>query len=181
MAGLDVAASMDASMIAGYRRNKDEYLGTDAHSPLPFEYRGSFTGLPYFEWNPDLVFTVDLEQADGAAITIATSDGAERVYRRAARITIDVAGDRQTLALFDTGHPGLFLPFRDATSGRDTYGGGRYLDLDPAEDGTVTVDFNLAYSPFCAYNDGYSCALPPNENWMAVPIEAGEKTWRKPS
>ena len=95
-------------------------------------------------------------------------------------MTLEIAGRRQALSLFDTGHPGLFLPFRDTTSGRETYGGGRYLDLDPNEDGTVTIDFNLAYSPFCAYNDGYSCALPPAENWMQVPIEAGEKTWRKP-
>jgi uncharacterized protein (DUF1684 family) len=84
------------------------------------------------------------------------------------------------LQLYDTGHPGLFLPFRDATSGRETYGGGRYLDIQPNDDGTVTLDFNLAYSPFCAYSDGYSCALPPTENWMSVRIEAGEKTWRKP-
>lgn len=172
---------MDANVIASYRANKDQFLSTDAHSPLPFEYRHSFSGLPYFDWNPNLIFTADLVAADGAEIKIETSDGTDRIYRRAASVTLEIAGSPQTLALYDTGHPGLFLPFRDATSGRETYGGGRYLDLDPAENGTVTIDFNLAYSPFCAYDDRYSCALPPTENWMSVLIEAGEKTWRKPS
>jgi hypothetical protein len=171
---------MDATTIESYRANKDEYLRTSPGSPIPFEYRGSFTGLPYFDWNPDLIITVPVEAADGAQVPIATSDGSNRLYRRAATVTLQIAGKQQTLALYDTGHPGLFLPFRDATSGRETYGGGRYLDIEPDEDGTVTIDFNLAYSPYCAYSDSYSCALPPVENWMQVPVNAGEKTWRKP-
>lgn len=171
---------MDAETLDQYRTNKDEYLRSSRSSPIPYEFRGSFTGLPYFDWNPDLVFTVPLNEADGAEVPIATSDGADRVYRRAATVTIEVAGHSQQLALYNTGHPGLFLPFRDATSGRESYGGGRYLDIDPNEDGTVTIDFNLAYSPYCAYSDSYSCALPPAENWMQVAIPAGEKTWRKP-
>ena len=71
------------------------------------------------------------------------------------------------------GH-GYFLPFRDATSGKETYGAGRYLDVPRGENGQVVVDFNYAYSPYCAYGDAYSCALPPRENWLTVPIEAGE-------
>ncbi len=172
---------MNATTISDYRANKDDYFRSDPHSPLPYEYRGAFEGLPYFDWNSDLVFTVAVEPADGSAVTIATSDGAERTYRRAGKVSIDIAGKEQTLTLYDTGHPGLFLPFRDATSGRESYGGGRYLDLQPDETGSVTIDFNLAYSPYCAYDDGYSCALPPAENWMSVPVEAGEKIWRKPS
>ena len=175
-----VEARMDATAIEAYRANKDEYLSNNPNSPIPFEYRASFTGLPYFDWDPDLIFTVPVEPADGAPVTIATSDGASRVYRRAATATVEIAGRPQTLTLYDTGHPGLFLPFRDATSGRETYGGGRYLDIEPNADGTVTIDFNLAYSPFCAYSDSYSCALPPAENWLKVPVNAGEKTWRKP-
>ena len=171
---------MDADLLAAYRANKDEYLSSDGHSPIPYEYRNGFTGLPYYDWNPDLIFTVELSAADGESVKIATSDGAERVYRRAAHVTVPIGGSEQTLSLYDTGHPGLFLPFRDATSGKETYGGGRYLDLDPNEDGSVTIDFNLAYSPYCAYNDGYSCALPPTENWKQVPVTAGEKIWHKP-
>ncbi len=172
---------MDAETLASYRANKDEYLRENPNSPLPYEYRSSFDGLPYFGWNPDLVFVAELEPADGEQVTIATSDGAERIYGRTATVTVRIADEDQTLTLYDTGHPGLFLPFRDATSGRETYGGGRYLDLDPDADGTIVIDFNLAYSPFCAYDDAYSCALPPVENWLQVPIVAGEKTWHKPA
>jgi len=172
---------MDAQTIADYRASKDEYLRTSSNSPIPYEYQGSFGGLPYFDWNPDLVIEAPVEEADGTEVSVATSDGSVRVYRRAATVTVQIAGQQQTLALYDTGHPKLFLPFRDATSGRETYGGGRYLDIEPNGDGSITIDFNLAYSPYCAYSDSYSCALPPAENWMQVPIEAGEKTWRKPS
>ncbi len=168
-------------MTADHRASKDEYLRTNRSSPIPREYRDRFVGLPYFDWNPDLILTLPVAAGDGAELKVATSDGDERMYRRVGLVEFDIAGNTQTLHLYDTGHPGLFLPFRDSTSGRETYGGGRYLDIHPNDDGTVTLDFNLAYSPFCAYDDGYSCALPPAENWMSVPIEAGEKTWRKPT
>ncbi len=172
---------MDANTLDIYRANKDDYLRTNRHSPLPYEYRDTFPGLPYYPWNPDLVFTTAVTEADGAETVVSTSDGDTRMYRRAATVSITIAGEPQTLALYDTGHPGLFLPFRDATSGRETYGGGRYLDLQPDDRGEVVIDFNLAYSPYCAYDDGYSCALPPAENWMSVPVTAGERTWRRPA
>jgi uncharacterized protein (DUF1684 family) len=84
------------------------------------------------------------------------------------------------LTLLSTGHERLFLPFRDATSGSETYGAGRYLDLEAPGNGTVTIDFNLAYNPFCAYRSSYSCALAPTENWLTVPIEAGELAYVSP-
>jgi uncharacterized protein (DUF1684 family) len=166
---------MDAETLAAYRANKDEYFRTSRHSPIPPEQRSGFAGLSYYDWNGDLIFTVATEPADGGEITVATSDGDSRSYRRAATVDVEIAGQQQTLTLYDTGHPKLFLPFRDTTSGKETYGGGRYLDVQPDPDGTVTIDFNLAYSPYCAYSDSYSCALPPADNWMSVPVEAGEK------
>ena len=171
---------MDTTELSAYRANKDEYLRTDRRSPIPGEYREGFRGLSYFDWNPDLVFTVPVGPGDGTQATISTSDGAERIYNHAGVARLSVGGRDVQLTLYNTGHAGFFLPFRDATSGKETYGAGRYLDLQPNEDGTVTIDFNLAYSPFCAYSDGYSCALPPVDNWLTVPIEAGEKTWEKP-
>ncbi len=71
----------------------------------------------------------------------------------------------------------LFLPFTDSTSGTDTYGTGRYLDPVLLEDGRVSVDLNYAYNPYCAYNDHWSCPIPPAENHLSVPIRAGEKTF----
>ena len=73
----------------------------------------------------------------------------------------------------------LFLPFRDATSGNETYGAGRYLEPEELSTGEIVVDFNLAYNPFCAYSENYSCPLPPFENHLKVPIRAGEKALKK--
>lgn len=73
--------------------------------------------------------------------------------------------------------PSLFIPFRDQTSGQETYGSGRYIDLAENTSGIYTLDFNRAYNPYCAYNDTYSCPLPPAENTLAVPIRAGEKKY----
>ena len=70
-----------------------------------------------------------------------------------------------------------FLPFRDATSAHETYGGRRYLDVHPLPDGRMVVDFNYAYSPFCAYSDAWSCPFPPDENHLSVPVRAGERTF----
>lgn len=163
------------------RSHKDEFLRRGPQSPLPPELQRDFGGLAYFEPDPSMVFTLMPEADDGAELIIDTSDGQQRVYKRAAIVSLEVGGEPVRLALYDAGHPGYFLPFRDATSGRGTYGAGRYLDIEPNKDGTVTIDFNLAYNPYCAYNDAYSCPLPPVENWLQVPIEAGEKDFGKPS
>jgi uncharacterized protein (DUF1684 family) len=164
---------------AAPRSRKDEFFKYSHRSPLPQELQHDFAGLDYFDPAEDLVFTVTPQPGDGAELTIDTSDGQQRVYRRAAVASFEVMGEPVSLALYDSGHPGYFLPFRDATSGKGTYGAGRYLDIEPNSDGTVTIDFNLAYNPFCAYNDAYSCPLPPVENWLQVPIEAGEKDFTK--
>jgi uncharacterized protein (DUF1684 family) len=75
----------------------------------------------------------------------------------------------------------LFVPFKDMTNGKETYGGGRYLDLETTDiqNDSVILDFNKAYNPYCAYSNGYSCPIPPKENHLAVSIEAGEKTFGK--
>lgn len=166
---------MDISQLMDERAAKDDFFATSHQSPLDHGDRHVFSGLAYFEPRPDLVFTVPVAPGDGSKVTIQTSDGQERVYQRAARVKLLAGGEDIELTLYSTGHPGLFLPFRDTTSGKTTYGAGRYLDIDPNEDETVTIDFNRAYNPYCAYNDAYSCPLPPIENWLQVPIEAGEK------
>jgi uncharacterized protein (DUF1684 family) len=168
---------MDTTTLLEKRKAKDEFFATDDRSPLDPHQRDSFTGLDYYDPNPELVFTVPVDPADGAEVQIQTSDGAIRSYRRTGTVSIQVHGEDVTLTLYSTGHPGLFIPFRDATSGKSTYGAGRYLDIEPDSDGTVTIDFNEAYNPFCAYSDAYSCPLPPGENWLTVPIDAGEKTF----
>lgn len=167
---------MDTAQLLDHRAEKDRIF-SGHHSPLEPSDRGSFSGLAYYEPNPELVFTVEVEPVERTRISVQTSDGAERVHERAGRVRFEADGQEATLVLYDTGHPGYFVPFRDKTSGVETYGAGRYLDIDPNPDGTVTIDFNLAYNPLCAYSDTFSCPLPPVENWLSVPIEAGERSY----
>jgi hypothetical protein len=166
---------MDSQALEEHRTLKDDFFRMNPHSPIPQTARGTFEGLEYFDADTDLSFTVQPESTTAEPVVIGTTTGDERSYTRAATVTLPIEGEPVTLSLYSTGHPGLFLPFRDATSGKETYGAGRYLDLNLNDDGTVTIDFNYAYAPFCAYNDAYSCALPPLENWLDVPIRAGER------
>ncbi len=168
---------MDTGSLLEFRRDKDDFFGRSHNSPLEHDARHDFAGLHYYEPNEALVFTLPVADADGSVVRVQTSDGADREYRRTGTVSFTVGGADVTLTLYSTGQPGYFVPFRDATSGKQTYGAGRYLDLQPNDDGTVTIDFNYAYNPFCAYNDAYSCPLPPVENWLQVPIEAGELDW----
>ena len=69
------------------------------------------------------------------------------------------------------------LPLRDATSGKETYGAARYLDIEQRPTDEYVIDFNLAYNPYCAYSEDYVCPFPPRENWLSVPIRAGEKNF----
>jgi hypothetical protein len=163
-----------------HRATKDEWFRDSPDSPIPGWHREQFSALSYFDEDPGLRFQVVPDRADGAEVTIETSDDRTRVYRRAVTASVEIGGTTVTVALYQTGHGGgWFLPFRDSTSGSETYGAGRYIDVDPpASDGTVTIDFNLAYNPYCAYSDRFSCPLPPGENWLSVPVRAGEKVYR---
>jgi uncharacterized protein (DUF1684 family) len=166
---------MHATHVLEFRDEKDQFFKLAPQSPIPDHERDGFSGLSYFEPNEHLAFNVDLEPVEPTDVQISTTTGDQRRYKRVATVTFTVDDEDTTLALYSSGHESLFLPFRDATSGAETYGAGRYLDVVPNEDGTALIDFNYAYAPFCAYNDRYSCALPPQENWISVAILAGER------
>ena len=163
-----------------FRSAKDEFFLSDPRSPLTRAHRASFGGLRYFAEDPTLVIEAVLEtDVDHELVMLSTTGGEPRPMRRGGLVGFEVYGAPAQVALFAAeDDPGLFLAFRDATSGDETYGGGRYLDVRPPDaHGRVVVDFNLAYNPYCAYSDGYSCPLPPAENWLGVPIRAGEMTF----
>jgi uncharacterized protein (DUF1684 family) len=163
-----------------FRQSKDHFFKSDPHSPLTPPQRDSFEGLVYYDENPDLRFELDVEPFEEQdQITMATSTGDVAEYIRWGRITFEVGGQEAHLTVYSAvGGGGYFLPFMDATSGGETYGSGRYLEVEPLPDGRLLVDFNLAYNPYCAYNEYWSCPIPPKENRLSVPIRAGEK---KPS
>jgi uncharacterized protein (DUF1684 family) len=164
-----------------FRANKDEFFRSSHQSPIPHEHRHHYPGLNYFA--PDQRYRIEgltlAPELDPTNTTeIVTSDGKTREAWRVGTLEFDVPGGHATLAGYAF-EPGpveeLFVPFRDATSGKETYGAGRYLDLEPEDDGTYALDFNLAYNPWCAYAPQYSCPLPPSENWLPLRIEAGEQ------
>jgi uncharacterized protein (DUF1684 family) len=167
------------SVIDHLRQDKDFFLRTDSHSPIPEEEREAFTGLTYFPYNDALCFALEIDSfLWKSEMMIPTNIGEEASYVRYGRIRFPVDGKEQTLTIYQS-EGGLFMPFIDATCGEESYGGGRYLepDIDDAT-GKCLVDFNLAYNPFCAYGDGWSCPVPPLENRLSVRIEAGEKRYK---
>lgn len=158
------------------RREKDEAFKHDPGSPIPAYERRSFKGLRYYPPDPRYRFEVDLVEEPRKALDIQRSAGDAVRYVRVGHFPLDLPGGAVKLALYESeGHP--FLPFRDATSGKETYGAGRYLDPPQGHDGRYLIDFNEAYNPFCAYNESYSCPFPPPENWLQVSVRAGEWTY----
>ena len=171
-----------AAWLAVKRRRKDDAFRTSIWSPIPAAGRAVFPGLPYFAVDPGLRFEgLTLEPFAGGEPTefeIPTSDGQLRPAHRIGSLSFDVAGTACTLTAYrlEGAQSGpLFIPVLDATSGRETYGAGRYLDVDEEPDGTYTLDFNLAYHPYCVYAEAFSCPLTPAENRLPVRIEAGER------
>ena len=163
--------------VATLRREKDRFFGRSHESPLSHDQRHSFKGLRYFDDDPAYRFEVPLEPEPTHVVEpVETSDGSTNQLDRAGRLRFRVGDREANLLAYEQGH-GLFIPFRDRTSGRETYGAGRYVEAQPLEGGRYLLDFNRAYNPYCAYNENWSCPLPPRENWLDVEIRAGEQTF----
>ena len=168
--------------VEAMRADKDTWFRSSHSSPIPHDARHDFVGLPYFPVDPSLRFEdLTLQPYAGdqpSAFQIPTSDGRLRPAHRAGTFIFDLDGAPRQLTAYvvDGGESdSLFVPFLDATSGHETYGAGRYLDLEVEDDGTYVLDFNLAYHPNCVFAEGYSCPLTPAENRLAIRIEAGER------
>ncbi|MFA5552867.1 MAG: DUF1684 domain-containing protein [Trueperaceae bacterium] len=170
-----------AGTLAAWRAAKDDYLVNHRTSPLYGEE--GFAGLSYFPESDALRVVAQVERpAEPEPVMLATSSGDERLYLTYAVARFELNGVPQSLVLYATpdapNGPRLFVPFRDATSGRLTYGAGRYLEVTlehEGQHGPVLLDFNYAYHPYCAYVEGYSCPFPPASNWLEQPVRAGER------
>ncbi|WP_135535177.1 DUF1684 domain-containing protein [Halostella pelagica] len=163
------------------REQKDEFFAEHRQSPVPPEQREAFDGLDYFDPEPDYraEATVTVHN-DPEPVTMDTTAGTEVRYLRELTLTVEIRGEQHDLAAYrQEGDEQYFVPFRDKTTGQQTYEGGRYMEFESEgelEDGDeIVLDFNLAYSPFCAYSETFACPLPPDENWLDVAVEAGEK------
>lgn len=166
------------------RADKDRIFKTTKESPIPEKEKEIFTDLKYFE--PALKYKVIANLTpvkSKKAVVLNTNDGKEQRYLEYAYadFTLDNVDNRLLiLEVMDMGpyRGKLFLAFGDETSALETYGAGRYLDVGKLPgSSTITLDFNKAYNPYCAYNNTYSCPLPPLENLLKVAINAGEKTY----
>jgi uncharacterized protein (DUF1684 family) len=167
-----------------WRDERDHLFGTHPQSPLPERARAAFDGLALYDYDPAARVLGTLEPAPRQELRIPSSAGEEMVVHRVARVGFRLRGADAALDVFWTSGygGGLFLPFRDATSGLATYGAGRYLydtvkgaDLGE-EDGRLVLDFNFAYNPSCAYDPRWACPLAPTANLLELAVEAGEKT-----
>ncbi len=180
MTAMEGSVSDWTKALEEHRRQKDGYFRMAEDSPIPEEERHGFKGLQYFPPDPNFRFPVTLRPVeDRTPFTMEVSQGRPREMVRKGVFEFVVAG--ATCRLFAYGpthgsaHESLFVPFRDGTSGKESYGAGRYLDLETDPRGEYVLDFNEAYNPYCAYSEHYSCPLPPAENWLRVPIRAGER------
>ena len=169
--------------LARFRQEKDEFFRAGDDSPLPFGDRGSFGGLKYFAPDPALRIRAKLSRySDPEGVMISTSKGTRQLFNRVGFFDLAIGMSEVRLCAYQSAErddPSLFIPFRDATSGQESYGAARYLDLEVEHDDDYAVDFNYAYNPYCAYSEDYVCPLPPQENWLKVPIRAGEKKYHE--
>ena len=159
------------------RLKKDKYMRTNADSPIPD--KANFKGLTYFDADPTFRVLARLEpfpEGQAEKLVIKLTDGSEETYEKYAHATFTLVGKPCRLLVLKY-QRSLTVLFQDATSGQDTYGGGRYLDIESNSiaNNQVVLDFNAAYNPYCVYNPTYACPLPPPENKLPVAVKAGER------
>lgn len=164
-----------------FRREKDDYFRTSEDSPVPMAEGEGFKGLSYFDPDPAFRFDAKLQRySNPASVMMTTSKGSRQLFNRVGYFELTVEGNLVRIQAYQSAEradPSIFIPFHDLTSGREAYGAARYIDLEVEHDDRYVLDFNYAYNPYCAYSDDYVCPLPPQENWLSVPIRAGERKY----
>lgn len=172
-----------AGEIHKIRRAKNDSFRSSPNSPLTTAQRAMFDSLTYYPVIVDFKVSASISRnARPDTVLIQTSDDKTEKYLRwgLAKFELNKEPQKLTLFLHATGADSvLFIPFTDLSNGRGSYGGGRYLDVvrPKADVSEIELDFNQAYNPYCAYNDEYSCPVPPVENRLQVAIPAGEKSF----
>src|ERR1700676_3554689 len=189
----DLYRTSGPDALTRFREGRDQLFKSHPQSPIEPDERGSFAGLKYFPGDPACRVGARFEaDAEGSELLIDTGgeDGAVR-YRRAGHLVFKLHREPCRLTVLSLAQyaGGLFVPFRDATSGPETYGGGRYL-FDTAKDtdglvleikpgsSAVAIDFNYPYNAPCAYSPMWACPLAPPENYLTLPVRAGELTYK---
>ncbi len=163
------------------RDAKDQFMARHPESPFIIGEVPQFEGLHYFAIDPAFRIEARLERLPAPQeATLRTNRDEEMTCRYLGDMRFTLDGQECSLRVFHAGEqvgPSVFIPFRDATCGTESYGPGRYLILQLTEDDRYVLDFNLAFNPYCAYTDRFECGFPPSENDLSVPIRAGETAW----
>jgi uncharacterized protein len=168
-----------------FREIRDKSFRNPGETPLLNEDFQKFKGLEYFDLNTKLIVNAKLEKTtDQQVFMMPTSIGTSRKYFKYGVLTFEIEGKSFSLNAYQSEMAAkknvlLFVPFRDLTNGKETYGAGRYLDIKVPTGDEAIMDFNFAYNPSCAYgNPQFSCAIPPKENFLQTEIKAGEKVFQ---
>ena len=166
------------------RERQFKFIRFNVDSPLTEEQKAGFKSLKFYEVNPAYKVKARLIPIENKKVReVPMTDGSKERYIEHSYAEFELNGQTNKLLLLqsvnETDMRNFFLAFADETSSRETYGGGRYLNIRQDGKNSITIDFNLAYNPYCAYNPNYACPLPPKENLLTIPIEAGEKNYDK--
>lgn len=165
--------------LEAFRAEKNDFYASHPQSPLTREQKQGFTGLNYFPEEASLRLEVKVDEFPVKdSFEMQTSTGDVQHYQKFGRFRFAVDGIEAELTIYQNQH-GYFLPFVDSLAGSETYPAGRYVEPEPLIGGRFLVDFNVAYNPYCAYNEMWSCPITPAENRLKVAIRAGEKLFHK--
>lgn len=166
------------------RASKDSLLKAANDSPLDPRDKKNMQALDYFDVDPAYKVNAKLEHfATPIPIKMEVSSGAEEDYFKIGKVVFNLKGRSCSLVVYQNAKfindpqlkNTLFLPFNDSTNGKETYHGGRFMDIDYEGKDDLVIDFNNAYNPYCAYSNNYTCPVPPEENKLPFRVEAGEK------
>lgn len=162
------------------RAEKEDYLRTGPESPFVISGK-DVSDLSYFPIDKKYQVSARVEKMESRQfVGLANSDGTTERYLKYAWLHFELDGKKARLMVLKPAFvPGYFLGFTDLTSGKETYGGGRYIDIHELRGDRVTIDFNLAYNPYCAYDPNFTCPLPVQENYLNLTIQAGEKNYKE--
>ncbi len=172
-------------LVQKHRYELNLYFNDKETSPLTEEDQKSFSQLSFFEIDPSYKVLASVTPiSSGEIISIPTTTERNAIYMEEALLRFDLNGKACELIVYRSEDPlvesHLFLPFTDASNGSSTYDTGRYLDVETldSENQQITLDFNLAYNPYCAYNETYSCPIPPKRNNLNLKVLAGEQNYK---
>jgi len=168
-----------------HRAEADKEFGDSSTSILPLEMVLNFKHLNYFKPTPAYNVMADFNKEIGKEFYMTTSAGKKKKFRQYGILSFEIEGKSFTLPIYqniklmenEKYKDYIFIPFTDLTNGKDTYGGGRYIEAKKPTGNTYNLDFNYSFNPYCHYTTGYNCPIPPKENFLDIRIEAGEKVF----